>query len=651
MAEVFGLDFGTTNSLVTIVQDGRALALTDRTTGKPHPSVVWYRGPEVVVGAAARVHMDGVESGAADGFLRSPKMNLRRGSPLHVQGRTVDPVDAAAEVLRHLQKDAAQARGGAQPYQLARAVMTVPVDFEGAQRRALRAAAQKAGIGVVQFVHEPAAALYAYLRSRSDFREELARLENRYVIVFDWGGGTLDLTLCRVSGGTLIQIGSAGDNTIGGDEFDERLRNFVKAKFAREKGIEDLSRDERPGMGAKLLFQCEQAKIALSTPGTNEHLLIVRDYLRAAGPAANLLATISRAELEEVSRPLVRRGLSMIDDILANARLDFASIDCCLPTGGMVNMPAIRQGLVERFGGRVPMLSNGDRIISEGAAWIAHDNTRLVLSKPIEVRVADGSLPGHFHVLVPATMRLPVENETVSVANEQFVCTDPRNGVAVFEFAKPRGDHQPGIDKERETLGEIVLPVDPEARPLLERLSCHLSIDSDYIAHVELKSALRGAQVSAEFHRLDFGLSLPYRTEEPPLSDPDGKTPRKSAITGSASIRRGAAGIAFRVNVAPAEEGNNRRVVAGDLAYMLWPEMFDTRVQDASDAQRLEQMYYRRCSLCDRSSYDINAFGRIDSCSQACSLPVPAFSARTSVALGSPHGPRVPRHHTDAQST
>jgi molecular chaperone DnaK len=630
MAAIFGLDFGTTNSLVTVIQDGRALALTDRATNKPHPSVVWYRDPEIVVGAAARMHMDGVDSGAADGFLRSPKMNLRRGSPLHVQGRTVDPVDAAAEVLRHLRKDAGQALGGAQPYQLNRAVMTVPVDFEGAQRRALRAAAQKAGISVVQFVHEPAAALYAYLRSRPDFREELARLENRYVIVFDWGGGTLDLTLCRISGGTLIQIASAGDNTIGGDEFDERLRNFVKTKIARERGIEDLARDERPGMGAKLLFQCEQAKIALSSAATDQHSIIVRDYLRAAGPAANLLATISRVELEEVGRTLVRRGLSMIDEILDKARLDFASIDCCLPTGGMVNMPAIRQGLVERFGGRVPLLSNGDRIISEGAAWIAHDDTRLALSKPIEVRVADGSLPGHFHVLVPASMRLPMENETVSVANEQFVCTDPRNGVAVFEFAKPSGDHLPVADKERETLGEIILPVDPEARPLLERLSCHLSIDSDYIAHVELKSVLRGATVSSEFHRLDFGLSLPYRMTEPPHSDPDGKAPRKPESIGSATIRRGAVGVAFRVNVAPAAQSDNRRVVAGDLAYTLWPGMFDARVQDASDGQRLEQMYYRSCSLCGRSSYNINANGRIDACPEACRLPAPAVAAPTS---------------------
>src|SRR4051812_16158301 len=109
MAAVFGLDFGTTNSLATIIRDGQALALTDRATGKPHPSVVWYRGPDVVVGSAARGHMDSVDSGASDGFLRSPKMNLRRGSPLHVQGRTIDPVDAVAEVLRHLHKDAARA--------------------------------------------------------------------------------------------------------------------------------------------------------------------------------------------------------------------------------------------------------------------------------------------------------------------------------------------------------------------------------------------------------------------------------------------------------------------------------------------------------------------------------------------------------------
>jgi len=228
MSEViFGIDFGTTNSLAAIAVGGRALALVDQVTRRPHPSVIWYRGSDIVVGREARQNMDISESGAPPGFVRSPKMSLRRDGPIFVDGRPVEPTDAVAEVLRHLKTDASIARGSAPGHNLTRAVFTIPVDFGGPERRALREAARKAGVGVVQFVHEPVAALYAYLRSQPDLGRELARLEGRTILVFDWGGGTLDLTLCRISGGAIMQVRNLGDNEVGGDKFDERLRNHL----------------------------------------------------------------------------------------------------------------------------------------------------------------------------------------------------------------------------------------------------------------------------------------------------------------------------------------------------------------------------------------------------------------------------------------
>src|SRR5262249_54389533 len=162
--------------------------------------------------------------GIGQGFVRSPKMALRRNGPIYVEGRSIEPADVVAEVLRHIRERAANRRD--QRYDITRAVVTVPVDFAGPQRRLLRAAARKAGIGVLQFVHEPAAALYAHLRAKPDFHRELAQLENRIVLVFDWGGGTLDLTACRVLGGVLMQLSNRGNNEIGGDRFDERLSNM-----------------------------------------------------------------------------------------------------------------------------------------------------------------------------------------------------------------------------------------------------------------------------------------------------------------------------------------------------------------------------------------------------------------------------------------
>jgi molecular chaperone DnaK len=359
---VFGIDFGTTNSLAALIVGDEAQALTNEADDQPHPSVVWYRGSEVVAGREARQHLESLEGGVAHGFVRSPKMTLRREGPVHIEGRAIDPIDIVSEVLRHIRARAASRAH--QGYAISRAIMTIPVDFAGAQRRALRAAARKADIGVLQFVHEPAAALYAFLRAKPDYSRDLAQLENRVVLVFDWGGGTLDLTVCRVLGGVVMQIASRGNNEIGGDRFDDRLRNEIRDRHAAHHGIPDIAASEQPGAAAQLLTQCELAKIALSIE--DRFTVIAKDYLRGDGPERNLAVKLTRKDLEGLSRDLVNRGLAEIDRLLDEARLERSDIELCIATGGMVNMPAIWNGLVERFGTRVPALANRDRIIAEG---------------------------------------------------------------------------------------------------------------------------------------------------------------------------------------------------------------------------------------------------------------------------------------------
>ena len=557
-------------------------------------------------------------------------MSLRREGSIHLEGRDLAPSDAIAEVLSFLRADARKPRAGGEPYEVERAVMTIPVDFEGPQRRELRAAARKAEIGVVQFVHEPVAALYAYLRGRPNFRRELAELEGRVLLVFDWGGGTLDLTLCRVLGGQLFQIKSIGDNEIGGDLFDERLRNRARFLHAQAHGLADVTAIEAPGMGAKLLAQCEQAKIALCTEERPAYRPFVRDYARAEGAARNLVVEITQSDLERESESLVRRGLSLIDRILAEARLEHTDVHLCLPTGGMVNMPAIRKGLVERFGGRVPKLLNGDRIISEGAAWIAHDNLRLTLAKPIEVRVADGSGSGHCRILVPKGLELPVENQVVAAANRQFVCADPRDGFAAFEFVKPKAVGLVGPDAERETLCVVNVPVNAKTYPLVERLHCKVSIDHDYVAHVHVASLGRGAEARTEFHRLDFGLAIPAGTGQAAnWMEVDGASPN-DVPSGSAQIIGSRRSVAMRPNVLPTGTSDARQAVAGDLAFKLWPGMFNPDRQEATEQQRAEYLYYTPCSLCRRSLFRIQDEGLLPTCHPAVCSPQPRRAGASS---------------------
>jgi molecular chaperone DnaK len=616
-APIFGIDFGTTNSLAAYVVGDRVLSLVDAATRRPHPSVLWYRGTEIVVGREARQHLDLTESGAPPGFVRSPKMTLRRDGPIYVDGLAVDPTDAVAEVLKHLKQDAGLPRGQAPGHMLNQAVMTIPVDFGGTERRALRQAARKAGIGVTQFVHEPVAALYAYLRSQNEFRRELARLEGRSVLVFDWGGGTLDLTLCRIQGGSIMQVANLGDNEVGGDRFDERLRNLLRMKHAAAHGLADVSSLEQPGMAAKLLHQCEMVKISLSNPDLDSEDVIIRDFLKQDGPSKNLVGSISKIELERESASIVARGLGQIDAILDNARLTSQDIELCLATGGMVNMPAIQRGLTERFLGRVPRLPNGDSIIAEGAAWIAHDGLRLTLSKPIELLVADSSGRGSYYPIVSAGQPLPVENQVIPAANSRLFCVDPREGVVVVEFAKPMRTGTATPNDPRQTLCVASVPVDAKAQPLLERLECQLQIDHDYVVSITLRSTGRGAETSAEFHDLDFGLSLP-QDGGTNGNGKDGEAEHSSTKISPFKATK-TSNVAQRTNVALGLNGSDSpdelwHLVPGDIVTLWRPNHFDTRSADASDRQKHERYFYVPCARCRRSISQIEAEGPVEAC-------------------------------------
>ena len=180
-----------------------------------------------------------------------------------------------------------------------------------------------------------------------------------------------------------------------------------------------------------------------------------------------LSLTITRADIEAWTGQLIDRGLSRIDRLLEQHRITPQEIELCLPTGGMVNLPAIRAGLVQRFGGRVPRLENGDRVIAEGAAWIAHDRLRLSLAKPIELAQPDGS----YLEIVGEDRELPVENEQVPIYARQFYCCDPRDQVANFQFVRPTRVGYGSRNAPRETYMTLSLKVDPFAQPLTERLA------------------------------------------------------------------------------------------------------------------------------------------------------------------------------------
>lgn len=503
MAATFGLDFGTTNSIITVIEnDAESHQLVPHKfleNGKPHPSVVWYPGGQPIVGRRALEQLSQLGLGVFGDIVRSPKMFLGSPTGIYVGGVTRQAVDVVAAVLQHLRKDALDRKYGDNPF--ASAVITIPVSMRGPARAELRQAAQKAGIQIHQFVHEPLAALYGYLRAKPNFRQELANLDRRLVLVFDWGGGTLDLTLCQLRNGVLTQIFNVGDEEVGGDRFDHRLRQLVRRKHQAQHPKADWSRLQ-PSADSRLLHACEDAKIFLSSRTTTR--LDVPELLAVPGAAKDLGIEVSRQEFEEAVRDLVAQGLSKITLMLEQAGVHRGALEFCLATGGMVSMPAIREGLREIFGmGQIHEIDNAATVIAEGAAWLAHDAVGLQLAKPIELLHA----PNSYIEVIPAGTDLPCNGTSIQYGIDMY-CVDPSDGLAKFFFARPTWPGREAHGDQRLPYTHLALPVDPHSRPLFERLGVNVTINHDLIADIRAFSHLSKQARQTSIHDLEFGLSL-----------------------------------------------------------------------------------------------------------------------------------------------
>ncbi|MEY4036386.1 MAG: hypothetical protein RL715_605 [Chloroflexota bacterium] len=620
MAQIFGLDLGTTNSVATFVQpDGvhgaRAYPLTNRDDGRPHPSVVWYSGQAPVVGRQARDQMSELGLGVFGDVVRSPKVLLGSPSPIAVGGTTRLATDIVADILKFIRQDALDRNRPGQDF--TQAVFSIPVSMHGAARRALRDAAHKAGLRVWQFVHEPLAALYGYLRNRSDYATEIARLEGRLALVFDWGGGTLDLTLCKFQRGSLIQVLNLGDSEVGGDQFDLRIRDLVRARHQKLHPAADWSRIQ-PNAEARLLKACEDAKIALSERETTT--VFVRDVLAVEGPARDLEAEVTRGDLRESSEDLLRRGLGAIRRLVESVGVPLGAVEFCLATGGMVAMPAVVQGLLEVVSpARLRTVPNAGTIISEGAAWIAFDRLRLSLAKPLEILHANS----HYMALVPERTALPNENDSIQHKLSLY-CVDPRDGRAKCELARPKWPGRDAVADVRLPYGHLSVAVDSNARPFFERIELGVTIDHDLIAGVEAWSTLCSDKARIEVWDLEFGLDLPQGMGGD--GDGVGSASNAESIEGEltpAAQAHQAGSVRVRSNITTQDGAWG--LVPGEFVLTANPHL---SAHNLTALQKQEKMYYAPCCECRRTVNEIMRDGCDRCASRGIALSSAAARAR-----------------------
>lgn len=572
---IVGFDFGTTNSLISVVSRDRVIDVFDDDEGRPHPSVVRYEGEEVIVGREARDALEEVGLGVHGTTVRSPKILLGK-EVVNVGGVDRSPVDIVADVIRHVRSESLQSQRGVLG-SLDRAVVTIPVSMDGPRRAALREAFARAGISVAQFVHEPLAALYGYLRGAADPESEIRGLMRRNVLVVDWGGGTLDLTLCRIEPGRILQLRNGGTDQVGGDKFDQVIRDEVVKRFSIEHGISETDHPMRDAR-LRLLRATEKNKIALSDRA--EATFYSRDYFPESG--ATLEYTLSRQELDAITRPLVAQGMREVEALLDSVGMAPAQVSLCLVAGGMAAMPGIRSRLHELFGPeRVNVPATSATLVSQGAGWIAHDSQRLVLAKQIELEMARGSrLP-----LLRAGTRMPADGEERQKGFHLY-CTDPTDGTAKFPIVAPSQlSEQPQASDPRTTLGVVAIEVDHTAPPLVERLELDVKIDQDLILSVNASSSQRKDQSSSSYFDLEFGIGLP------------GSNIQEFLDVADAGVWSGGGGLVIRANVA---DQKNAALIPGDVLYRHKPGAFARLSDQATQEQLTEHLYYQPCAVCKR---------------------------------------------------
>ena len=580
--EAVGFDFGTTNSLISIVRGNRTINFLDEEQ-RPIPSVVCYEGTQKFLGRKAKERLAQAGLGVQGNIVRSPKMYLGQDS-IFVEGTERSPVEIVADVIGHIHEEARIDSRGVNG--ISAAVVTIPVDMEGFRRRALRDAFKLVGLRIVQFVHEPLAALYGLFRGQ-DLPALLRRYDKKLILVFDWGGGTLDLTLCRPMDNMVVQLMNDGTSEVGGDFFDEAIMNYLVQKVRRTRTLDDAV-DTYQGAKARLLDRCERAKIDLSL--RSNVTIYVGSYFRGVSEE-EFDYTLTHNELERIVGPLLDKGFKRIECMLEDAGYSPEQVALCVATGGMSNMPAIRRRLHEWFGPeRVQIPDNTATLIAEGAAWIAKDQVGLQLAKNVELVLARNS----YFPIIKAGTAMPKEGEVQSDTLHLY-CTDPRDGVAKLQLCAPRRAGSSLMPSDPRThLEHLAVRVDAQARAFQERLELDVRVNDDLVLEAHARSINMKDEDRREVHNLEFGLKFPTSAQvTDPVSgpkderDPNYPTPMPGAIS-------------VRANIATYKDNS---LVPGEFLYTYDPHYFDVRRKPPKQ-QVMERLYYEPCSLCGRASND-----------------------------------------------
>ena len=467
MSKIIGIDLGTTNSCVSVIEGGEAVVIPNAEGARTTPSVVAFSkdGERMVGNVAKRQAITNPER-----TIASIKRHMGSDYKVNIDGKAYTPQEISAIILQKLKSDAESYLGD----KVTEAVITVPAYFTDAQRQATKDAGKIAGMEVKRIINEPTAAALAF---------GIDQENDQKVMVYDLGGGTSDVSIIEMGDGVQEVLATAGNNHLGGDDFDKKIMDWLVAEFKKEQGI-DLSGDKMAMQRIK--EAAEKAKIDLSGMTTAQISLpfITAD---ATGPK-HMETTLSRAKFNEMTADLVEATMGPVRQAMSDSGLTMNDIDKILLVGGSTRIPAVQEA-IKKFSGKEPFKGiNPDECVAMGAALqggvLSGDVKGLLLLDVTPLSLGIETMGGVNTVIIE-------RNTTIPTKKSQIFSTAADNQTSV-EVHVLQGERE--FAKDNKTLGMFHLDGIMPARRGVPQIEVTFDIDSNGIVHVSAKDLGTGKE-------------------------------------------------------------------------------------------------------------------------------------------------------------